>query len=85
MKTTRKWLVATVLMLGIGGQAWAEDGVPAGRDDAMKMAAWERVGDAGTVHRIVAGQRAQAPGEKRLDARKSDMVRRMFWIMLAHR
>jgi hypothetical protein len=29
--------------------------------------------------------RLAAPGEDRLQARKAEMVRRMFWIMLAHR
>jgi hypothetical protein len=85
MKATGKWLLVTVLMLAAGGQVWAETGKPGERVAEMKTAGWERVGDAGNLNQALAGQRAQAPGEGRLNARKSDMVRRMFWIMLAHR
>lgn len=85
MKSTAKWLTILALTLAASGQAVAETGRLAVEAQAVKVAAWERVGDAGSSMQSAATSRIQAPGEERLRARKADMVRRMFWIMMAHR
>lgn len=72
-----------------GGQALAEADAVDTNVRAVKSAAWDRVGegsgavDQGAVHHRA---RARASGDGGgLQARKAEMVRRMFWIMLAHR
>lgn len=86
MKTTQKCLVAMVLAMVFNGQAVAETGKSVMPAPALKTAAWDRVGDAGANGQPAnLNPRLQAPGEEGLRARKADMVRRMFWIMLAHR
>lgn len=86
MKTTAKWMTVLALAVAASGQALAETGKPAVEAQAVKVAAWERVGDAdSSAQALTAHARAQAPGEGRMQARKAEMVRRMFWIMMAHR
>ncbi|MDD5364603.1 MAG: hypothetical protein PHR30_04625 [Gallionellaceae bacterium] len=85
MKSTAKWLTVLALTMAASGQAVAETGKPAVEAQAIRLAAWERVGDAGSDMQSAVSSRIQAPGEDRLRARKADMVRRMFWIMMAHR
>lgn len=84
MSAKGKWLMAVAAMALASGQVWAGAG---GSDTnaVLKVAAWDRVGEgARTVNPVVA-----TPGRTRtaeaLQARKAEMVRRMFWIMLAHR
>ncbi|NTV96025.1 MAG: hypothetical protein HGA75_11525 [Thiobacillus sp.] len=86
MKTTGKWLMALVLATMAGGQALAETGKANNEAPAVKLAAWERVGEANANGTMAdAAARTPAPGESVLRARKADMVRRMFWIVMAHR
>ncbi|MFA5083320.1 MAG: hypothetical protein WC474_12290 [Hydrogenophilaceae bacterium] len=85
MKSTAKWLTVLALTMAASGQAVAETDKLAVEAQVVKVAAWERVGDAGSSMQSAATSRIQAPGEERLRARKADMVRRMFWIMMAHR
>lgn len=89
MKTMAKvGLVAAWVVLS-GGPAWAESDRADVEPATARSAAWERVGNG----RVASAQvpvsasrvRLAAPGEDRLQARKAEMVRRMFWIMLAHR
>lgn len=87
MSAIVKVALAVALMTMAGG-AMAETGGADNDAKAVKTAAWDRVGDgAGTVDpaAATAHARARAPGEEGLNARKAEMVRRMFWIMLAHR
>lgn len=89
MKAKRIVAMVLVSMSAFGGQALAEAGKFGGQGDAIKVAAWDRVGGSGTVRGAgqepsAAQARMQAPGEDGLQARKAEMVRRMFWIMLAH-
>lgn len=85
MKATGKWLAVLAMLMAINGQALAEAGKPRVEAVTVKTAAWDRVGDTGAAGPGGVSSRAQAPGEDGLQARKADMVRRMFWIMMAHR
>lgn len=82
MSATIKFLLMVVSVMSIQGLANAgtERDVPG----PVKAAAWERVGDAGDEGKASA-VRAPAMDERQLQVRKAEMVRRMFWILLAHR
>jgi len=81
-------LMAALAVLS-GGTAWAESDRANVEPATARSAAWERVGNGGVAggQVLVSASRVRlaAPGEDRLQARKAEMVRRMFWIMLAHR
>lgn len=89
MRAKRIGTMVLVSMAMFCGQALAEAGKFGVQAAAIKVAAWDRVGDLGAVRGSgqepsAAQARIQAPGEDGLQARKAEMVRRMFWIMLAH-
>lgn len=88
MTTMAKVAWMAVLAVVSGGTAWAESERANVEPVMARSAAWERVGNGGLAggQVLVSATRVrQAPGEDRLQARKAEMVRRMFWIMLAHR
>jgi hypothetical protein len=85
MKAKKNWMVGLALMAAVSMPALAEVGKSAGEVSMIKVADWSRVADSAASGREVAvPERMSAPGERRLQARKAEMVRRMFWIMLAH-
>jgi hypothetical protein len=86
MTTTMKTLAILMATAAFSGPACAGAGKVEREPAAARPAAWERVGENNVNGPATAQQvRAQAPGEEGLQARKADMVRRMFWIMIAHR
>lgn len=85
MKATGKWLAVLAMLVVANGQAIADAGKVDAGAPVARTAAWERVGDAGQAARASTSTRMLAPGEGASSARKAEMVRRMFWIMLAHR
>lgn len=74
-------LLCLVLCLAGTGNAIADSRgkTPVNVPTVVKVAAWERVGESTVPARVTADPTAKAS-----PTRKSDMVRRMFWIMLAH-
>ncbi|MFZ5484092.1 MAG: hypothetical protein ACOZB0_07670 [Pseudomonadota bacterium] len=73
-------LCVALCVAGIGsGFADSRGKTPTTVPTVVKVAAWERVGESTVPARVTADPTAKAS-----PTRKSDMVRRMFWIMLAH-
>ena len=91
MNAFEKMALVLVLAAMSGGSVMAETGSAKANARAVKSAAWDRVGDgAGAIDPAADPSliRIRALGgavEGGLQARKAEMVRRMFWIMLAHR
>lgn len=85
MKAMAKWLMAAAFLAMGLGTAQAEQDVLRLQAPTAKTAAWERVGDSGVPGLAAPAARLVAPGEAALQARKSEVVRRLFWIVLAHR
>jgi hypothetical protein len=91
MNAFEKMALVLVLAVMSGGAVMAETGSAKANARAVKTAAWDRVGDGAGVVDLAADParvRIRALGgavDGGLQARKAEMVRRMFWIMLAHR
>ncbi len=77
-------------MIPLNAALASDSALAAGAGQAMtrQAPAWDSVGSA-TAPKIKAVMPARAgravAADDGLQARKADMVRRMFWIMLAHR
>lgn len=84
MKATWRWLAALALLTMMCGPAGAESG-RLGSEAAGKPAAWERVGDRDGTTRTADPAKSQAALEDDMRARKAEVVRRVLWIVIAHR
>lgn len=86
MMATTKWLAILAMAVMAGDQAWADASGNGIVPPLSRAEGWERVGAAGNpAQSVVTPANSLAPGEGGLQARKVEMVRRMFWIVLAHR
>ncbi|TCJ16510.1 hypothetical protein EZJ19_04830 [Parasulfuritortus cantonensis] len=85
MKTSAKLFLVLALATAAGTPVRAETGKAENLAAAVKVAAWERVGEAGAAPREVQPARDRVAEDGDLRARKAEMVRRMFWIVMAHR
>ena len=85
MKAMANRLMAMALLALGNGTALAEQDTMRTEAPALKTAGWERVGEAGTSGLAAPPARLQGPGEEGMRARKAEMVRRLFWIVVAHR
>jgi hypothetical protein len=89
MTKSAKSGLCTALVVLAAGSAWAGSEPVGNAVATAQPAAWERVGEgsaASVPGMAMAGRsRLAGPGQARLQARKAEMVRRMFWIVLAHR
>ncbi len=87
MKSSGKQWLGLVAALCISASGWADRRVPDIDTPLAPVASWETVGRGVNLggQAEVPPSRGRAVADKRMEKRKADMVRRMFWIMLAHR